>query len=135
VSLPCLDTNVLLRAILQDHPDHSPGATALLERMASGEAAAYASTAVFFEVAFVLLRRPGADPPKVHGALATMLGIDGLRFDERETLAQTVAFARQFDVPLVDAYRAASMAARGSSTIISFHRRFDRFPALERVEP
>jgi predicted nucleic acid-binding protein len=31
MALPFLDTNILLRHLSQDHPDHSPRATALLK--------------------------------------------------------------------------------------------------------
>jgi predicted nucleic acid-binding protein len=43
-----LDTNVLLRQVLQDHPEHSPRATALIAAIERGERAVRIADTVVF---------------------------------------------------------------------------------------
>jgi predicted nucleic acid-binding protein len=54
---PFFDTNILLRHFLQDHPDHSPRATAFIQQIGQGERQVVLSDIVVFETVFVLERR------------------------------------------------------------------------------
>lgn len=56
---PLLDTNILLRHLLQDHPDHSPRATAFLKRVEDRELTVRSTEIVVFETVFTLQRRQG----------------------------------------------------------------------------
>lgn len=46
---PFLDTNILLRHLTHDHPEHSPRATALLRRNGAGEVTVEIADIVVFE--------------------------------------------------------------------------------------
>jgi predicted nucleic acid-binding protein len=54
--LPFLDANVILRHTLQDHDDHSPRATALIQRIEAGQQRVHTVDAVIFEVVFTITR-------------------------------------------------------------------------------
>ena len=56
MALMFLDTNILLRHLLQDHPEQSPRATAYLARIEEGELRARIADAVIFETVFALQR-------------------------------------------------------------------------------
>jgi predicted nucleic acid-binding protein len=49
MALLFLDTNIFLRHLRQDHPDHSPHATAFLKRIEEGSVKARTSDTVIFE--------------------------------------------------------------------------------------
>lgn len=51
---PFLDTNLFLRHLTQDHPDHSRRATALWHRIADGEETVELADTVVFETVFTL---------------------------------------------------------------------------------
>ena len=53
---PFLDTNVILRHLLADHPEQSPAATAFLERIEQGEIKVFTADTVIFEAVFTLER-------------------------------------------------------------------------------
>ena len=55
-SLPFLDTNVLLRHLRADNAEHSPRATAYLERIEREELKVRTADTVIFETAFTLER-------------------------------------------------------------------------------
>src|SRR5215218_2834601 len=54
VSIGPVDTNVLLRHILGDHPGHSPRAKAFVTRLERGELVATLADTVVFKTVFVL---------------------------------------------------------------------------------
>ncbi len=135
MSLRFVDPDALLRAILRDHPAHSPRAVTLLERVANGEVVLRLATQVFYEVAFVLFRRPHIEREAAYSALETLLEFDALRIDERRVLRESLRLSRLHNVPFVDAYLVASMAAERATTLVTFDHHIDRFPSIERVEP
>ena len=55
-TLPFLDANMILRHLLQDLPDQSPRATALIDRIEAGDLIVRTAEAVIFEVVFTLER-------------------------------------------------------------------------------
>jgi predicted nucleic acid-binding protein len=52
--LPLLETNPILRHVLDDHPDHSPGSHALFNRIEAGQERVQTTDTVVFEAAFTL---------------------------------------------------------------------------------
>jgi predicted nucleic acid-binding protein len=59
MAIPFLDTNILLRHLLQDHPEQSPKATAYLARIEGGEVRVRIAETVIFETVFTLQRQYG----------------------------------------------------------------------------
>ena len=56
MALPFLDTNILLRHLLQDLPEQSPRCTAYLARVERGELKVRTADTVVFEAVFTLQR-------------------------------------------------------------------------------
>src|SRR5713101_1769398 len=54
--IPFLDANILLRHLLQDHPDHSARATAYLAHIERGQLQVRLADTVVFETVFTLER-------------------------------------------------------------------------------
>lgn len=130
-----LDTNVLLRHLLQDIPAQSPRATALIERIEAGEFRVRLTETVIFETVFSLQRTYKRKPRAIRGALLPILELPGVG------LPQKARFRRAFDIyvnrklPFADAYHAALMADLGLTEIYSFDTDFDRLPGISRREP
>ncbi len=51
-----LDTNVFLRYLVPDHPDHSPRARVFFERIMAGALSVFTIDSVILEVVFTLQR-------------------------------------------------------------------------------
>ncbi len=135
MTLPLLDTNVVLRHLLQDHPDHSPRATALFARIGAGELTAHISSTVLTETVFTLERGYKLGKPAICDAMRALLDEPNL------VLAAKARWHRVFDiyidrrVSLGDAQQIETMEHMGLSEIISFDKDFDGLPSITRIEP
>jgi predicted nucleic acid-binding protein len=135
MALPVLDTNVLLRHLLGDHPDHSPRATAYLRRIEGRDVQARLPLIVVFETVYTLQSFYRIPKTRIRSLLLPLLRLPGI------VLAGKRRFPKVFDlyvgrnIPFPDAYIAVEMAQRGEVEIISFDEDFDKIPGLTRTEP
>lgn len=132
---PFVDTNVVLRHLLQDDHDHSPRATALFEAVGRGELSVRIAPSVVFETVFVLDRRNKAPKAWIRAAVLEILALPELLISERARLERALDLFVERNIPYIDAYHAAAMVDLGCTQILSFDRHFDRIPGIERVEP
>lgn len=129
-----LDTNVILRHLLQDNPELSPKATAILRQIALGHLAAHTSLIVIFEVVFTLQRQNRVSRPEIVAGLAPIVGLPGLLLPEKEQIEAT--FRLYLDTPLgfADCYHIVLMRQFGLEEIFSFDKHFDRIEGVTRRE-
>jgi predicted nucleic acid-binding protein len=78
MALPFLDTNVLLRHLLQDHPQQSPRSTAYLARVERGEIKVRTADTVVFETVFTLQRQYGVPKEDIRDNLLPILELPGI---------------------------------------------------------
>jgi predicted nucleic acid-binding protein len=133
---PLLDTNPILRHLLDDHPDHSPRCHALFSRIEAGTERCTLTETVLFEAAFTLERFYKVPRAEVRSALLDLIQLPGL------VLAGKRAYREVFDLwvaqprlSFADCYHAALVQRRGLGAIISFDQGFDRVAGLLRREP
>ena len=129
-----IDTNIVLRHLLQDHPEQSPASTALLERIESGEVAGWTTPLAVAEMVWVL-----AGPvyrltrEQIRDGLSDLLQLPGLRVIDGAALIEALETYASVQVDFIDAYHAALVGNRGG--LYSFDRDFDRIPGITRIEP
>ncbi|MGQ9554096.1 MAG: PIN domain-containing protein [Anaerolineae bacterium] len=130
MSTPFLDTNVVLRHLLADHPDHSPRSTELLRRLEQGEVRVRTSELVVFECVLTLERYYHVAKNAIRDALLPLVELPGKR-------PWRVAFDLYVlhRLPFADAYHAALMQQIGLPDIISLDHDFDRLPGIRRQGP
>jgi predicted nucleic acid-binding protein len=130
-----LDTNILLRHLLQDVPHQSPRATALIRRIEAGEVRVLLTETVVFETVFSLQRTYKRMPQAIREALLPLLELPGVSLPRKGRFRQ--AFTRYVDqnLPFADAYHAALMSDLGLREIYSFDEDFDRISGITRLEP
>jgi predicted nucleic acid-binding protein len=133
-----IDTNVLLRHLLADHPTHSPAATRLIREIEQGQQSAWTTSLTIAEVVFVLTSKRTYDLPRafVRQALLPLIELPNLK------LAHKRLYRRVFDLYIshpklsyVDAYEAARVEQEQPPELFSFDRDFDAIPTIIRVEP
>jgi predicted nucleic acid-binding protein len=132
---PFLDTNVLLRHLLQDEPDQSPRATAFLKRVEQGEIQVHTSDVVIFETVFTLERRYGGRKAQIRAALLPILELPGILLPGKRKFRKVFALYADLNLPFADAYYAVLMERLHISEIISFDTDFDKLPGITRLEP
>lgn len=132
---PLVDANVVLRFLLQDHPEHSPRATAFFRRVGSGDVRAYLSDSVIFESAFTLERSYKHPKDRVREAMVSLLDQRSLLIANRARWRRVFNLYVDYNIPLGDAMNVEFMERNGVAEIISFDKDFDRVPAITRIEP
>ena len=132
---PFLDTNIFLRHLLQDVPDQSVRATALLQRIEDGELKVRTADTVIFETVFTLQRGYHVPKADIAAALLPLLSLPGIVLPGKRRYGQIFDLYVQQNLPFADAYHAVLMHSLGLTEIVTFDREFDGLPEIIRLEP
>ena len=134
MAAPLLDTNVLLRHLLNDHAKHSPLATAYLRRIEAGEIRVHINDIVVFETVYVLEGR-GQSRRAVRDLVLALIELPAVMLPGKHRWRRV--FERYVDakLPIADAYHTVFMEQIETAEIVSFDKDFDCVAGLKRVEP
>ena len=135
MAIPLLDTNIILRHLLGDHPEQSPRATAYLRQVEQGQVRVRTSELVVFEAVFTLERHYRLPKRKVRDSLLPLLELPGIVLPGKQRLREAFDLYVELNLPFADAYHAALVRRLGAVEMVSFDREFDRIPDIRRVEP
>ncbi len=132
-----LDTNVILRYILQDHPDFSPRTNGLFDDVLAGRIQLVTSEAVITEVVHVLASAALYGLPRVdiRSHLQGLLALPSLRVAERTSVLRALDVYATVNIDFVDALTVAHMEREAIVTVVSFDRDFDKVESVRRREP
>jgi predicted nucleic-acid-binding protein len=114
-----LDTNVLVRYVMQDDPRQSPLATRLLESL-SAESPGFVPVVVLTELVWVLSGSYGLDRTQVAAVLGTLLRSKELVVDQAEWVAQALKRYSANGADFADALIERLSAAAGCSATMTF---------------
>jgi|SRR5215204_4924253 len=132
---PFLDTNILIRHFTNDHPQHSPRATAYLKQIEAGTIQVRLSEIVLFETVYTLERTYKISKAAIRQALLALLAMPALIMPSKRRYRDMLDLYVSGNIPFADAYIAIQMRQSGSSDIISFDADFDKLPGITRQEP
>ena len=131
-----LDTNVLLRHLLQDHADHSPRATAFIALIEQGERVVRIVDTVVFETAYTLERTYGVPRQEISEILQPLLRLPGVVLPGKRIYSQVFdLWLREPGLSFADSYHLCMAHHLGMAAIMSFDRKLNRHPGIERIEP
>ncbi len=129
-----LDTNVVLRFLVGDHPGHLITSTKLMHSAARGELKLFLTNFVAAEAIHTLTSYYKFDRTQVAGALANFVQTPGIVMEDTEVFLDALERFTSVRVDFVDAFVAA-VAANARLGVSSYDKDFDRFTDVERVEP
>ena len=135
MALPFLDTNVILRHVLQDHQDFSARATAYIAGVERGEAHARTSDFVVLEVVFTLQRQQHWTKTAVRDAVLPLLELSGIVLPGKRRFQAVFDLYVNLNISFADAYHVVLMKRLGLTEVVSFDREFERVPGIVRTEP
>jgi predicted nucleic acid-binding protein len=130
-----LDTNVFLRHLLQDVPEQSSRASALLGRLERGEITARIADTVVFETVFNLQRRYGIAKAAIRDQVLPLIELPAIELPNKQRLRRVFELYVDRNMSFADAFHVAVMEQLGIEEIASFDKDFDRVPGIRRVEP
>jgi predicted nucleic-acid-binding protein len=131
-----IDTNIILRFILEDIPEQSPRARLLMRDIALDHRRTYLADTVVFETVFTLEKSYGFSRPVIRIALLGLLDLAGIVVSDRTLLEE--AFQRWVEersLSYADSYHLSLAKHLGLAEIISFDRKLGKEPAVRRIEP
>ncbi len=129
-----LDTNVLVRALMGDHPEHTPRAIALLRGESPGLIPVL-GPATLSELVWVLGGpRIGLSRPEIAAMLREVLQFQ-IEFINRAVVETAVESYETVSNDWDDCLVAAFALAVSDGRVLSFDRGLDRIPGVTRIEP
>ena len=131
-----IDTNILLRHLLQDHENHSPRASALMQAVRKAEARIFCPATVIFESIHVLHGRARIPRADVSWALSNLIALPNFVTGQESVVKAALEFwVNQSPLDYADCFHLALARELGMTQIYTFDRKMDRFPGVERIEP
>lgn len=119
--LVALDTNVILRAVLEDDSEQSPAAQKLLAGL-SPQRRGFITTIVMAEIVWVLSRRPDLSRVAALTVVRRLLEAEALEFDDAEGVVRAVSLAED-GADFADALINESGRQFGVTETVTFDRR------------
>lgn len=130
-----LDTNIILRHLLADHPEQSPKATAYLAQVERGEIQVRTAETVIFEAVFTLERYYHHPKAQIREALLPLIELPGVILPGKRLFRQVFDWYVDLNLPFADAYHAVLARRFRIDEIVSFDKHFERIPGIKRIEP
>jgi len=132
-----LDTNVILRHLLADHPTLSPAARETLRQVEDGELEVWTSDLVIAEIVFVLSNRRtyGFERTLIRDVLLPLIDLPGVSLPIKDIYPRVFEIYINANIDFIDAYHAAMVERQSDNHVISFDTDFDRVPSVARIEP
>ena len=133
---PVLDTNVVLRHLLQDSQDLSPRATEFIRRIEEGWQRVRLPSTAIFEAVFTLQKLYLQPRRAIMDGLLPIIEIPGVEVGGKPSLRSVFELYVRFpSLSFADAYHAQLALEEGSGQIVSFDRGLSRVPGIKRIEP
>ncbi len=129
-----LDTNVLVRFLVQDDPKQSAGAAKLIGQAQTGDTELVLDRMVVTELVYVLMGYYKRTRVDVANTILAIVQSPFVQADDESLLIDALLRFRDHGVDFVDAWLAAKAAAVGL-LVASFDRDLDKFKDMTRHEP
>jgi predicted nucleic-acid-binding protein len=123
-----IDTNVILRFLLDDHAVFSPKARALMREVSGKIRLAVIPAAVLAECVYVLDKFYHVPRDEITDTLSRTLTIPGIINADKAELLKALLLFRQFGSDIVDCMLAASSSEQ--APVVSFDQDLDRLKAF-----
>jgi predicted nucleic acid-binding protein len=139
MSLPFIDTDILIRFLTADDPAKQARAAALLDQVEQGSLTVAAPDTVIADAVYVLSSPRLYNLPRqeVAALLIPLARLPHFRIKNRRAVlaALNLYGYGRIKLDFSDAFLAASMQQSGSQTLYSFDADFDKVPGITRQEP
>ena len=137
MTLPFLDSNILLRHLTNDDPERGQACFSLMQMIERGELSAWISELVIAEVVFVLSNKNTYNLPRetICDLLLPLISLPGLKLPHKRLYRRIFELYITLSIDYIDAYHVALMEQRGSTEVLSYDKHFDRVDGIQRREP
>jgi predicted nucleic-acid-binding protein len=131
--MPGLDTNVLVRWLVEDDDRQTLQAQKLFEAVRANRVSLFVPVTVMLELEWVLRSRYQFDKATVLGAFNALLEAQELEFEDEAALERAVHLYRSGPAEFADCVHAGICAAAGRAPLWTFDERAARLPGVEQL--
>jgi len=124
-----LDTNVLVRFLVQDDPDQARLADEIIDQLTE-EAPAFVGREVLVELVWVLERAYRLGRAEIAGALDGLLAATELVIEGADDIGPALELYRNDGFGFADLMIAAAARRAGASEVVTFDRKAARLPGV-----
>lgn len=129
--MPGLDTNVLVRWILDDDQRQAARVQRLFEEVRAQRSPLFVPSTVMLELEWVLRSRYRLDKSAILGAFNALLETQELEFQDEPALERALSFYRQCSADFADCLHAGQCGSAGRAPMITFDETAARLPSVE----
>lgn len=123
-----LDTNVLIRYILQDDPPQSAAATAFIESACTASSAGFVCNIVLVELVWVLEQGYGYDKEAILGVLKQLSATTELVLETPLLVRQTIQTFEDSNAGFADCLLSAINRHSGCEETVTFDKKAGKLP-------
>lgn len=129
-----VDTNIFLRAILEDHKTQSPKAKGFLKNIKTSKNSYYTTAWVITEIVWTLGSLYKYKKEHIARIIRGIINTPNLRVLEKDLVLRAIALFEEKNVDFIDCLNFLISKENEFSGIVSFDQDFDRLEA-KRIEP
>ena len=126
-----LDTNVIVRYLVQDETRQSAAATRLMEKSLSPEDPGFITLVTMCEVAWVLAGAYKADREQIHSVIEGLLGTRQIHVESAELVWKALRAWKGSSAGFSDALIGEVCSARGARKVMTFDKAAAKLPSFE----
>jgi predicted nucleic acid-binding protein len=132
-----IDTNVIIRHVVQDHADHAARSRRLFQEVDRGERLITTTEGVLVEAVQVLSspRLYALTRAEIQGQLSSFLALEGLHLPHKAVYLRALGLYATSNLDFVDCLNVAYVERAGYDAILSFDHGYDRIAGVRRREP
>ncbi|HYI14057.1 MAG TPA: PIN domain-containing protein [Thermomicrobiales bacterium] len=137
MTIPFVDTDVIVRLVTGDDPAKQQAARALFKQVEAGQLELAAPVTMIADATYVLgsPRLYALPRPSVASSLSTLVRLPSFRVQERQAVLRALSIYGSTNLDFGDTFIIASMEASESQILYSYDRGFNRVPGISRREP
>ncbi|OGH18129.1 MAG: hypothetical protein A3C22_02850 [Candidatus Levybacteria bacterium RIFCSPHIGHO2_02_FULL_37_10] len=121
-----IDTNYILRFLLNDINSQHEDAKNLFLSASEGKSALITSTIVFFEIYWVLSSYYERNKTEVANVLEKVLSLNFIEMEERELLFKSLSLFKKINLDLEDCYNVCYAKSKGIRSFKTFDKKLDK---------
>ena len=129
-----IDTNVILRFLLDDKSDKYSGLYDFFSKIESGEEKLECKPLIFFQAVFVLKSFYKIEKAKICEMMLTLLDFKGFHVEKKSVIQSTLELWEANNTEIIDCYLISCMEEKGEKFLYSYDKGFDKF-GVKRIEP
>lgn len=137
MSLPFVDTDVIIRLLTGDDPAKQAAAKSLFEQVEQGALTMAAPVTAIADAVYVLASARLYHLPRaqVSALLSALIRLPHFRVRSRRAVLRALELYAATNLDFGDVFIAASMEQLGARVLYSYDKGFDRLAGIQRQEP